>query len=782
MPRTGRLALKTLATGRARTVAAVVAVLALGAGLWLLWATAPPPFPLSALSPAPSTVVAARNGLPLRLFLAPDEAWRFPVRLSAIASILPRLIVAAEDRHFARHPGVNPLALVRAAVSNLHAGRVVSGGSTLTMQLARLARPRARTLGAKLYEAMAALALERRLSKEAILERYCNMAPYGGNIVGVGAASTFYFNKTPDRLSLAEAALLTVLPRSPLRLDPVRHPEAAKAARDRLLAAMARRGIVTPEAAAEASRAPLPVRLTDPPFFAPQFCQLAREMAGPAARVDTTLDPAVQKAATDILRGRKAWLAGQGIGAVAAVVLDARSREVLAMVGSTDFFGDARFGQINGATIRRSPGSALKPFLYAMALDRGLVFPQSLMLDIPTGFAGYSPKNYDGHYRGRVPMDQALVTSLNVPAVRLLNDVGPSPFLELLRRGGLTTLDQPAGHYGLSLVLGGGEVTLLSLAGLYADLAGGGEHRPPRLLAGQDAPGTRLFSTEASALVTGILTRVERPDLPTSWERAMAVPAVAWKTGTSYGHRDAWAMGYSADRVIGVWVGNMDGAPVRGISGAVHAGPILFELFRAVEAHGSRLAQPPGLNLREIEVCAESRQLPGPDCPRRVTATVIPGVTRLGPCPVHQRAFVDAATGRTLSGDCLETRESRPVVVVRHPAELVSWWRSVGIPFEAPPDPEPGCGAPEGQRLRIVSPSPATPYVYRRDAPAWFQRIALAADVPAGSGRLSWYVDGELAAQGTPHERLFWQPSPGAHRLVVADDQGRTDAVTVRVE
>ncbi|UJX39907.1 penicillin-binding protein 1C [Desulfovibrio sp. JY] len=772
------------ARSRRRTfVLALTAGLVLAAGLAFFWATASPPFPLAALSPPGATVVAARNGTPLRLFLAPDDAWRFPVRLSAVSPILPRLVITAEDKRFYAHPGVDPLALFRAAAANLRAGRVVSGGSTLTMQLARLADPKPRTLASKIKEALAALALERRLSKEAILERYLNMAPYGGNIVGVGAASMFYCGKTPDRLSLAEAALLTVLPRAPLALDPTKHPEKAKAARDRLLAAMARRGVITEAAAAQARRVPVPQRLYRPPFFAPQFCDMAREAAGAVPRVDTTLDPETQKAATDILRGRKAWLAGQGIGAVAAVVLDPASHDVLAMVGSTDFFGDTRFGQINGATIRRSPGSALKPFLYAYAMDQGLVFPQSQLLDIPTAFGNYSPKNYDGHYRGRVTTEQALVASLNVPAVRLLNSIGTSPFLELLRRGGLTTLDQPAAHYGLSLILGGGEVTLLDLANLYADLASGGEHRPPRLL--RDAPpvpAIRLFSPEACALVTEMLTKLERPDLPTSWERALAVPAVAWKTGTSYGHRDAWAVGYSAGRVIGVWVGNMDGTPVSGISGAVYAGPILFELFRALEPHGSRLAAPPGLNIREIEVCAESRQLPGPDCPRRVTAKIIPGVTKLGPCPVHRRLLVDAASGLALSGDCLATHAAKSVMVATYPAELVSWWRGVGIPFVPPPGPEPGCGAPHGEGPRIVSPSPGTPYVFRRDAPAAFQRIALAADAPAGSRRLSWYVDGELAAQGAPGATLFWQPSLGSHRLVAVDDQGRADAVTVHIE
>jgi penicillin-binding protein 1C len=760
----------------------LVLALAVGA-LLLLAATARLPFSLAALSPPPATVVAARNGQPLRLYLAPDEAWRFPVRLAGVAPVLPQLVLAAEDRHFYRHPGVNPLALARAAVANLLAGRVVSGGSTITMQLARLARPRERTLWAKGHEALAALALERALSKDAILERYLNMAPYGGNIVGVGAAATLYFGKTPDRLSLAEAALLTVLPRSPLRLDPLRHPEAAKAARDRLLAGLARRGLVTAEAAREASAAPVPTRLVPLPFSAPHFCQMAREAAGPVPRIDTTLDPSAQKTATDILRSRARWLAGQGIGSVAAVVLDPATREIRALVGGVDWFGDPRFGQLNGATIRRSPGSTLKPFLYAQAMDQGLIFPQSQLLDIPTGFGGYAPKNYDGLYRGRVSAEQALITSLNIPAVRLLNDVGPASFLDLLHRGGLASLDKPAAHYGLSLILGGGETTLLSLTNLYAALADDGRFRPPVFLAKAPAVrAERLFSPEASALTADILTRLERPDLPTSWERALAVPQVAWKTGTSFGHRDAWAVGFSADHVIGVWVGNMDGRAIAGISGAIQAGPILFELFRALEPYGSRPAAKAGLNLATVEVCADSRQLPGPDCPRRIAATIIPGRTRLAPCPVHRRTLADAVTGERLTADCAAGHEATTIAVTEYPGELVSWWRSTGIPFETPPPLAPDCLGAAGAGPRIVSPSPATVYAVRPDVPAAYQQIVLAADAAASVSRLSWYVDGELAAQGPPGHKLFWQPIPGAHRFAVTDDQGRSHAVTVRVE
>lgn len=768
---------------RAAVAAAVLILAALAGGLALFAATARPPFPLTALSPPPATVVAARNGQPLRLYLAPDEAWRFPVRLSGVAAILPKLILAAEDKRFYRHPGVDPLALGRAALANLTAGHVVSGGSTITMQLARLAQPKQRTLAAKWHEGLAALALERKLGKDAILERYLNMAPYGGNIVGVGAAATLYFGKTPDKLSLAEAALLTVLPRSPLRLDPLRRPEAAKAARDKLLAAMARRGVITPEAAKEAAAAPVPTRLAALPFAAPHFAQMAREAAGPIPRIDTTLDPAAQKTATDILRSRARWLAAQGLGSVAAVVIEPASREVRAMVGGVDWFGDARFGQINGATIRRSPGSTLKPFLYAMAMDQGRVFPQSQMLDIPTGFGGYTPKNYDGLFRGRVTTEQALITSLNIPAVRLLNDVGPAPFLELLRRGGLASLDKPASHYGLSLILGGGEATLTSLTNLYAALADDGRFRPPVFLTNAPAVrAERLFSPEACALTTEILTRLERPDLPTSWERALAVPQVAWKTGTSFGHRDAWAVGISAGYAIGVWVGNMDGRAVAGISGAVHAGPILFELFRALEPYGSRPAARTGLNLATIEVCADSRELPGPDCPRRVPATIIPGRSRLTPCPVHRRTLVDAKTGERLTADCAAGHEATTAAVTEFPGELVSWWRAVGIPFESPPPLAPDCLGTAGTGPRIVSPSPATVYAVRPDVPADFQQITLAADAPAATTRLSWYVDGELAAQGPPGGRLFWRPTPGAHRFAVTDDQGRSHAVTVRVE
>lgn len=741
------------------------------------------PFPENRLHPFPSTMVLDRNGTPLRLYLAPDHSWRFPVVLEKTSPVLVTTLVASEDRHFREHPGVNPLSLLRAALGNLMAGRVQSGGSTITMQVARLVEPKPRTLSGKCVEMFRALQLEMRHSKDDILTAYLNLAPFGGNIVGVGAASSFYFGKPADRLSLGEAALLTVLPRSPTRLDPVRDPQAATRGRDMVLDQLVTRAAITEKDAAEAKAVPVPHRTVTPPFFAPHFCDLAKSRRPGQSRIATTLDPFAQKAAEEILKGRAERLRSLGIGSAAVVILDRNTRDVLAMVGSPHFFDAPQSGQINGAVIRRSPGSALKPFLYAKAMDAGLIMPQSILLDIPTAFSGYTPKNYDGLFRGRVTAEKALITSLNVPAVRLLDTLGAETFHNLLLRGGLSTLDKPAVHYGLSLILGGGEVTLLSLTGLYATLAAGGEHIPARLFPDAPASGVRLFSPEACQLTTTILAQVERPDLPGGFERALGVPAVAWKTGTSYGHRDAWAFGYSAEHVIGVWVGNMDATPVKGISGAAHAGPILFELFRAVEANGSRLPEPGHLNLAEVEVCAESHELPTPLCDRRVTVTVIPGVTKLVPCPVHKQIQVDEETGLRLAGSCLERRAARPVVVTEYPAELCAWWRSSGIAFSSPPPPHPDCAeVAGGEPPHIVSPSSHAPYFLRGDVPAAFQRLALSANIAAPASRVYWYQDGLLVAQGTAAEKLFVDLAPGRHRLVVMDDLGRMDSVTYRVD
>jgi len=778
------------------------------------------PFPYRTLRRPAALVVADRDGEPLRFFLPADGRWRLPVRLSELPSELPRALVASEDRRFYSHAGVDPLAALRAAWTDLRARAVVSGASTIPMQIARMAEPRRRTVWSKARESFRALQLERRFGKRELLEIYLNLLPYGGNVEGVGAAAWFYFGKPPDRLSLGEIALLTALPRSPLRYDPtagVRGNRAARVARDRVLLQLRARGTFEAAEIAEALRQPVPRTRRRPPFSAPHWTELVASrlprFQQPATgergeRVRTTLDRRLQRIAEEQVGRRIGELRGVGIGNAAVVVIEnappagaysaassrAAGRAVRALVGSAGFFDRARQGQVDGAAARRSPGSTLKPFLYAMAIDEGRVLPDSYILDVPTDYGGYVPENYDERYRGRVTVREALIHSLNAAAVRLLSEVGLTDFHQLLLRGGLQTLDRPSAKYGLPLILGDGEVTLLDLTNLYATLAEGGLHRPLRLIAGPGAepPPQRLFSPEAAWAVSEILTDLRRPDLPEAWDITRDAPGVAWKTGTSYGHRDAWAVGWSDRYTIGVWAGNFDGRPVKGISGSQHAGPLLFDLFRAVERGGGAAGEPgtaagprrpPGVHLEEIEVCALSHELPGPFCPSRIRVSYLPGRSLLASCALHRQVLVDADSGDLLAGDCVGTRPHRFRLLTLYPPELAAWWRSQGNEVEDVPRLHPDCrGIPAGDPPRIVSPQAAIAYRLRRDAPAQFQRIPLVAQAGPGASRLFWYQDGLLVATNAPAEKVFLSPERGPHRLVVTDDLGRSTGLSYKVE
>ena len=764
MRRTAKLALAATALGLMLSAAA------------LLFLDRRFPPPLEALRRPPAVAVLDNHGRPLRLFLPDDESWRLPVTLDELPPELPAAVLATEDARFYRHPGVDPLAILRATWQNLRAGRVVSGGSTLPMQLARLAEPAPRTLSAKLSEAVRAVQLERRFSKRELLELYLNLAPYGGNLEGVGAASRFYFGKQPAQLSPGEMALLVALPRSPTAYDPTRNPVAARDARDRVLARLEAAGVFDSRQVEAARRQPVPRRRQPTPFEAPHFTRWAAAHSPGEARVETTLDRSAQQIAEAQVARHVPALRRQGIAQAAVVVVETDGRRLRASVGSAGFLEAGRAGQVDGTVARRSPGSTLKPFLYALAVDSGEVVPDAFLLDVPTDFSGYVAKNYDGRYNGRVTVREALRRSLNAPAVRLLSRVGLQPFYKLLVSGGISTLDRPAGRYGLPLVLGAGEVSLLELTNLYASIADRGRYQP---LAWRDGPPTvaaePLVSPETAWLITEILRQVERPDLPAAWRLARDVPAVAWKTGTSYGHRDAWAVGYSGKYTIGVWVGNFDGAARQGISGSEHAAPLLFDLFRALEPGGAPTGRPAGLRIESLEVCALSHQLPGSWCPTRARIEYLPGRSRLTRCDHHRRVRVAGGAGSSAFRE-----------VTRYPSELVGWWRAEGHPL---PDESirftrwaAGDNLTAGDPPRIVSPDAATPYHLRRGAPREHQRIALIAQAGVDVERLYWYRDGLLVASGMPGERLFLDPFPGDHRLVVTDDRGRQDALSYRVE
>jgi penicillin-binding protein 1C len=776
------MSLRRVAAGIGRRTAALAVTLALAGGLAVLLDRLFP-FPVERLEPPPAVRVLDREGKPLRSFLATDGMWRFPLAMEDISPELAAAMIDSEDRHFRRHPGVNPLAVLRALWTNARHGRVVSGASTIPMQLARLTDPRPRTLAAKAVEAFRALQLCWHFPKERILLWYMNLAPFGSNVVGVGAASWHYFGKEARTLSLGEIALLSVLPRSPARYNPLKNPEAARRVRDRVLSRFAAHGVFDPARIAEARARPLMASRAPVPHGAPHFSLWLRSRLPAQAVIRSSLDARSQGIAEAIVASRIDGLRRESIGNAAVVVLSVPDREILAYAGSADFWDEGRQGQVDNALSRRSPGSALKPFLYALAFDQGHLAPGSMLLDVPTDFAGYAPENYGENFQGLVSARNALSTSLNVPAVRLLARCGLLPFHDLLRRGGLSTLERPATHYGLPLALGGCEVRLLELVNLYATLASGGEHRPVRPAAGMPTGrGERLISPEASRMVLDILAATRRPDLPDTWEFTVGTPAVAWKTGTSFGHRDAWAVGVNRDLAIGVWVGNPDGSQCANISGTRHAAPLLFDLFRAL-APGA--TQPPRFAapaLTAIQVCSVGGERPGPFCPT-AWSPAIAGVTSLPECGLHRPVFVDRDTGLRLHGDCLLNRPSRQETALVWPAELVAFRRAQGASLPGLPRVHPGCpDVPEEAGPVIQSPSTATPYQLRPDAPAEFQRLALSAAPAAGATTHYWYVDGRYVGRAAPETPCFVPLTDGTHEAVVTDDLGRTarNAYTVR--
>ena len=539
-----------------------------------------------------SVLVLAADGSILRGFLTADGKWRLPVVPQAVDPLYRRMLIAAEDRRFASHPGVDPIAAVRAFFQLGLSGHIVSGASTLTMQTARLLEPHPRSLLAKLAEMAKALALERLLSKQEVLGLYLTLAPFGGNLEGVRAASLAYFGREPARLSAAEAALLVAIPRSPERLRPDRHPEAARDARNRVLRRMAEAGVISPAAFAEAREEAVPRARLAMPFRAPH---LARDLLDerPAELVHrTTIDPLLQQRLEALLRREVLGLDPEA--SLAAVVIDNRDRRVLAYVGNADFASVARRGTLDMARAVRSPGSALKPFIYAMGFDRLIIHPETVLEDRERDFGDYAPADFDGRFRGEVTAREALQYSLNLPAVGLLDRLGPGRFTAALAAAGIRLhLPEPAAEPGLAVALGGAGITLADLVRLYAALSNGGEVVPLRYREDDPTtPGTAIFGPLAAWYVNDILAEAPPPAgvLPAEIRRARRL---AFKTGTSYGYRDFWAIGYDSEATIGVWAGRPDGTPMPGHSGRLTAAPILFKIADLLGPSRSREVTPP---------------------------------------------------------------------------------------------------------------------------------------------------------------------------------------------
>ncbi len=546
------------------------------------------PPPLEGLTLATSAEMVDRDGRLLRAFATADGRWRLRTTAQDVDPQFVRMLIAYEDRRFAEHGGIDLRALARAAVQFVTHGRIVSGASTLSMQVARLIEPReSRSIGAKLRQMARAWQLERRLTKAQILDLYLTHAPYGGNLEGVRAASLAYFGKEPRRLTVAEAALLVALPQLPERRRPDRHPKAAEVARARVLERAAVAAVIGEGEAERAAMTRVPESRRALPTLSPHLAETARRKAPAAPTLHTTLVAPVQ-AALEAVAKTAAERAGPRIS-VAMVMADAATGEILAEVGSADYLDSSRKGWIDMTRVPRSPGSTLKPFIYGLAFEEGLVSQETMIEDRPADFFGYRPRNFDMTYQGDVTIRQALQLSLNVPAIRLLDAVGPSRLMLRMRRAGLNPVLPPQEAPGLAIGLGGLGVTLRDLVQLYAGLAN--EGRPVRLGDGVDSvPGPIAGEPMLEAAATWQVADILSGMLPPA---GSARRGIAYKTGTSYGYRDAWSVGYDGRTVLGVWVGRADNGAVPGITGYATAAPVLFEAFAKSGIAGVPLPRAP---------------------------------------------------------------------------------------------------------------------------------------------------------------------------------------------
>ena len=776
-----------------RRAAAALALLALALLPLLAWRLWPKP-PLSAGVPL-STAVLDAEGRLLRLTLAADERYRQWLPLDDISPTLVDAVLLHEDRWFRWHPGVNPAALLRAAASTYSGGPRI-GGSTLTMQLARLRwRMDTRSVPGKLAQIGRALQLEAGYSKDALLEAYLNLAPYGGNVEGVGAASRIYFDRPASALSLPEALALAVMPQAPnprgrfvvdsrgvTTLGP-----GLKGARQRLYLRWVREHGAAPELDA---RMALPLRLRPTralPFAAPHFVdrvlaqQALHGQRPPELR--TPLDSGLQRLLERSVRSHLQRLNANGLDNASVLVVDSRDMGVVALQGSADFFNAGIHGQVNGTAAQRSPGSTLKPFIYALAIDQGQLHPATVLRDVPSAFGAYTPENFDGRFTGPVTATDALNRSRNIPAVTVAARLRRPHLYDLLRDSGVRRL-RTEQHYGLALVLGGGEVSAEELARLYALLAGSGRLRPLRFRADDpQTPGTALISPEAAFMTLDMLRQNPRPGGATASD--LARWPVAWKTGTSWGFRDAWTAGVVGPYVVIVWLGHFDGRPNPALVGVDAAAPLFFAVADAMRAAGYEVTpqRTTASRMKRVGVCLASGDLPNAWCPARGETWFIPGVSPIRISTVHRPVQLDAATGRVACGP-FNPATMRREVFEFWPSDLARVFAQAGLPRRRPPPGADCAGAAEwlGSAPQITQPYRATRYRVPfdgREQPG----IALAATTDADARSVYWFADGAFIGESASGRALAWQPARAGRVLLRAvDEHGRADEREVVVE
>lgn len=731
--------------------------------VFLLW-----PWRLSLLDDPHSVIVESADGDLLSAQIASDGQWRFPI-VEEVPERFAAAITAYEDERFYYHLGVDPLAIVRAFYHNVKEGRVVSGASTLSMQLIRLSyRHAPRTISQKLKEMLYATKMETRYSKRRILRYYSTYAPFGGNVVGLETAAWRYFGKSPDDLSWSETATLAVLPNAPSLVTLEKNRTRLKEKRDQLLHKLHNKGEIDAVDLELALSEPIVSQIYRLPHDAPHYLERMKR-SNQSGRIQSVIVADLQRRTSEILSGAYRRLSGNGVHNAATIILDNSTGEVITYVGNIP--NTSEQAAVDMIRASRSSGSILKPFLYAAMVDEGLMTPDAFVRDVPISIDGFSPSNFHRDYQGAIPVSQALAKSLNVPFVLLLQQYGVDKFARILRKAGIHTIDKGGDHYGLSLILGGAEVTLWDLVHSYSDLS--------RALTdeGHEHP---VFELGAIYHTLSAMEQLSRPDLFGQWEQFSTSRRLAWKTGTSYGHRDAWAVGVTPDYTIGVWGGNADGEGRDQLTGVTAAGQLLFEVLDAVPAE-SEWYEPPVEDMEYMTICAATGMLAGSHCAHRDTVLLAKVSERSPTCPYHRSVLVSSDEEHQLYRSCDQSGSKMMSYLVLPPI-MARYYRCGHSDYEDVPPLHPECeqSVADDIPMEMIYPYPDETVYLPHDFEA--KEMDMVAEVSHRSdSEIYWYLDGAYLGVTREYHTLSIRPAQGEHRLVCIDEDGYRIATSFSV-
>jgi penicillin-binding protein 1C len=725
-----------------------------------------------------STIVTDNKGEVVHAFLTSDQQWRMKTELNEISPLLRKTIIAKEDKYFYHHPGINLLAMLRAFTKNLLHMKRTSGASTITMQVARALEPKRRTYLNKSLEMFRALQLEWKYSKDEILQLYLNLVPYGSNIEGVKSASILYFKKNPDHLSLAEITALSIIPNRPSTLVIGKNNDLIIKERNRWLQKFATDKVFTQKEIQDALDEPLTAERGIVPKYIPHLSWRLKKRGSDIIRTHIEMNNQlkIEKLVEDYSRA----LTLKNIRNAAVIVIDNKTHNVIAYIGSANFKDTIDDGQVNGAAAIRQPGSTLKPLLYGLCIDEGLLTPKTIITDVAVNYQGYAPENYDKKFNGYVSMEYALEHSLNIPAVKSLRQLGKDKLVKKLVDCNFKQIKKDQQKLGLSLILGGCGATLEELTGMYSAFANEGEYVQPSYTQSDTIyKRTRILSTATNFMINETLSKVNRPDFPLNWASTEHLPKIAWKTGTSYGRRDAWSIGYNKHYTVGIWTGNFSAQGIPELSGANIATPLLFKIFNTLD-YDSDLdwyTLPKDCDIRQV--CSETGLPPNDYCTNIVTDYFIPLVSAAKKCDNMQELMISADEKISYCQSCVPANGYKKKLYKIITPDMQAWMQDNGIVYAKIPPHNPACEKifKEGAPL-IISPANGTEFLISKKHPEPLQLVCRAS---ADASMVYWYINNKFYKSSSIGSKQFFVPDEGPVKISCTDDKGRNRDVWIKV-